>query len=199
MKKIIFALISICIVLMISCQKQEGTTNTKSSEAELLFSQDDFTDPDIIRNHLDEYHAALESRAPAWWKKFKKWVKAHSGTHLFPNCQGNHPCGPCAGICLSTENIPVMVAEDYELTSQDSINVYGLFILHEYENTLMVLSFIDSVDFVHLGYFYLQDDWDLGEAVADSFDQPQIIIQSGVYPVVTDYHSQGETVVDIDN
>jgi hypothetical protein len=36
---------------------------------------------------------------PGWWEKVKKWVKSHSGTHLFNNCNNALSCGPCPGFC----------------------------------------------------------------------------------------------------
>ena len=49
-----------------------------------------------------------------------KWIKVRIGTHLFDNCIGNNPCGPCPGICLKLRDdcsdIFNLVDDDYCLT-----------------------------------------------------------------------------------
>jgi hypothetical protein len=58
----------------------------------------------------------------------KKKLKVRRGTHLFENCHGNAPCGPCPGMCIRLEAAETLdtVDDEYELSDEDVVNGYIL-------------------------------------------------------------------------
>lgn len=196
--KNICSLVLISILVLFSCQKVEKSTQESQYQRDVAQNLIKMKNPEIVLSALTDYHQTLYLKEPQWWTKLKKWVKKHTGTHLFENCQGNNPCGPCPGICLEVDDAQI-VNEGYELSSYDIQNGDYLFILHQFEEEQMVISFINTEHFIYHDYFYLPQDWNLGHEIAEAFDQDQIIIEAGAYPVFYDYYSGGETVVDVIN
>lgn len=143
-------------------------------------------------------------KGPGWWEKVKKWIKNHSGTHLFDNCNGPGMCGPCPGLCFYIGGI--MSGEDNGsdiLSSEDYENGLRLFKLSLVENkesgeeTLM-FTFQDKYrdDFIYNGYLYFPEDTKFNEDLLGLFKKDQILIKAGKYAIVYDEKSRvSQTVV----
>lgn len=199
MKKTLITII-ICVVAMLSfnsCNKDKGAKEAPITTNETLMNSN--YDASVIRDLLSDYHSDVNIKdCPGWWQRLKKWIKAHTGTHLFNNCNGNNPCGPCAGICFQLGTYPIPVEDEYELTQDDIESGDNVFILGGLDETHMAITFIDNADFIFEDTFYLQEDWDLGQDVAQEFQVASIIIKQGNYPVIYEFNENGETVVEVE-
>lgn len=198
--KYFFLVISVAtLFLFYSCDKNKNSKVVQTN-VEATFNPSDYKAASTIQSLLTDFHNPANNKdaCPGWWAKVKKWIRAHTGTHLFNNCNGDNPCGPCAGICLSLGVYdPIPVDDNYKLTPEDIKNGDNVFILSGYKEDLMAITFVDNTDFVYEKAFYLPEDWNLGEKVAAEFGVKKIFVRKGVYPVIFDFNEQGETMVNI--
>lgn len=86
MKKLIYlgvATIMLAALGFVSCEKENPV----------------YTNNLLVESENSGTNTIIEKADDTWWEKVKKWVKSHSGTYLFNNCNNNLPCGPCTGFC----------------------------------------------------------------------------------------------------
>lgn len=182
-------------VTMQSCTKKSELSDNASQTLKLkrysIETIEDKLNAFYSNNHTDK-------SAPGWWLRIKKWFKDHTGTYLFPNCGGNNPCGPCAGICFRSGGISTNVPDDYELTPDDRSQGIDLFSLTFISDSEAILSFASPVNFVYQNDFYLPSDYDFGGGVANAFSLKSVIAKSGIYAVSFANNPNGETVIAVE-
>lgn len=134
------------------------------------------------------------------FQRIWKWMKAHTGSHLFDNCSGNNPCGPCPGICLSlkdTDDVFVPVEEDYGLTRSEYEDGDRLLQIALLNDSVMAISFINN-NFTIDGVFYVPEDFMIGESASNLFGKNTIKVLEGEYPVSYTHSRNGTTLVHVD-
>jgi len=179
-----------------SCNKHyDNSYKNNTSKIDSIFTKNDFISSELIKSQLYEYHLELSKKNI--WGKIKKWIKAHTGTNLFNNCIGHSPCGPCPGLCLLSAPFTQVVPENYVLSTDEINNGERIFILNEYQDSIMVITFIDNQDFIYEDNFYLPENYDLGQNVASAFNLNKLILKKGVYPVIYNNNPNGETIVNV--
>ncbi len=127
-------------------------------------------------------------------------IKAHTGTHLFENCPGNNPCGPCPGICLLSKDsydVFVPVEEDYSLTRNEYEDGDRLLQIALLNDSVMAISFINN-NFTIDGVFYVPEDFMIGESASNLFGKNTIKVLEGEYPVSYTHGKNGTTLVHVD-
>jgi hypothetical protein len=194
-----YLVVSVAILFFFySCDKKKNP-NIAQTTVEAIFNPSDYKDASTIQSLLTDFHNPANSKFTTLglWDRIKKWVKTHTGTHLYQNCNGTNYCGPCPGICFQIFNVPVPVDDNYIPTPEDLKIGNDVLIFNSFNEDLMVITFVDNRNFIYEKTFYLTDDWDLGEKVANEFGLKKIIVKKGVYPVVFDFNKQGETIVNI--
>lgn len=127
-----------------------------------------------------------------------KWIKVRVGTHLFNNCTGNNPCGPCPGICikLNAEDAEVfnMVNEDYCLTRSEYDDGERLMQGALLDDTTLALTFIHS-DFTINDILYIPEEFKIGNSASGAFMRRTITILEGEYPISYTHGMNGTTLV----
>ncbi|WP_343603883.1 hypothetical protein [Fluviicola sp.] len=183
----------ICLGILVFTTSLIIQSCTKSQQERTPEPAEKFTSTITVKD-VKKIISALNSqeKIPTWVEKAKKWLKNHTGTHLQNNCNGNNPCGPCPGICISVALIDspengtdVASASDYA----SGLRVYGLMLVeHELtgEEAFLFLFKNDVNDYTIDGFFYLESDVETSAAITTSFGKNQIQFKEGKYPVVYD-------------
>lgn len=185
-----------------SCNKQQPKPST-ATEAKTQIGVVEFPNSSI--NTVSDIDAALQTfyhpssdgnASKPLWQKIKKWVRSHTGTTLFNNCNGSNPCGPCPGMCfnLSVHSQP---APDSTYNQGDHANGLGTFGLTRIDEDKFILEFVDNSEFVINDVFYAPQDIDLGHKIERMFDVDKFIIKQGVYPLSYKENVKGETVITV--
>lgn len=195
-------LVSSVLFINSSCNKQQPTpttaTETKTQIGDVEFPNSSINTIADIDAELQAFYNPDNNGASSkpLWQKIKKWVKSHTGTHLFNGCNGSNPCGPCPGICiaLSVHSNP---ATDSTYNQGDHANALGTFGLTRIADDKFILEFVDNSEFVINDVFYAPQDIDLGKKIEKMFDVEKFIIKQGVYPLSYKTNVKGETVITV--
>ncbi|MBK7183747.1 MAG: hypothetical protein IPH89_12875 [Bacteroidetes bacterium] len=190
MKKIVLSLSAgfiITALVFVSCDKQV----TKPVQEELTkigtmtFSSSEIHSLESIETLLSKCN---ETRGP-----IIRWIKKHTGTHLFNNCSGTHPCGPCPGICIPLA-IVSQPDEDGVLTQAEIADHMGLMATTNIDGVHMRVSFNDNSLYTTNNTFYVPQDIELGPQSAAIYEASSFIIKKGVYPL----GRGGQTVINVE-
>ncbi len=196
MKKIVLSLLAIAIVstIIVSCQKEKEsivpTQKVKIGDVEFYSSQ--IHTQSEIETGIDEFYS---NRGPI--QKIKKWIKAHTGTHLFNNCSGSNPCGPCPGICIPL-GIISYPSPDGTLSEEEIAENIGALEMTNWDDANMIVSFPDSRIFTINSTFYVHEDINMGEQSAGAFNASSFIIKKGVYPLSYRRGQSPQTIINIE-
>lgn len=179
-----------------SCSKEnENKPNVQNNQP----TPSNFQQMNSVDEQLTFYYGEYQSNSKDIWGKIWKWIKAHSGTHLFENCQGNMECGPCAGFCAvayKSADIFIPVNESDGISSEDYAVGERLFQIALFNDTILGFSFIQS-DLVYNDSVYFPNDFNIGGSASALFQKDSIIILQGVYPVSFSHGRNGSAVVDV--
>jgi len=181
---------------LISCSKEDDiNSNIQKDQTISTITHVDKNVDELLTFYYEEYQSNSKSIFGAIWK----WMKAHVGTHLFENCQGNMPCGSCAGICFNASNksdIFTPVDETYVISNDDYNDGERLCQIALFNDTIMGFSFIHS-GYVYNDSLYIPENLNIGNSASALFEKDSIIVLQGVYPVSFTQGRNGSTVVDI--
>lgn len=129
-----------------------------------------------------------------------KWIKVRIGTHLFDNCTGSNPCGPCPGICFKSRDdssdIFNLVEDDYCLTRSEYNDGERLMQAALLNDTTMALTFVHS-DFIINDILYIPENFNVGTSLANSCRKQTITVLKGEYPVSYTHSKNGTTLVHV--
>ncbi len=132
--------------------------------------------------------------------KIWKWVVAHAGTHLFDDCEGDLPYGPCPGICFNTnspDSYPIMPYEESKgFLREDYADGNRLMQVALFNDSTLGISFTHD-DLIYKDSLYIYENFNLGEAVSEMFKKDSIIMLKGVYPVSFSHGRNGATIVNV--
>lgn len=185
-----------------SCNKKQPTPTT-TTEAKTQIGEVEFPNSSI--NTVADIEASLQAfynpdnngaASKPLWQKIKKWIKSHTGTHLFNGCSGSNACGPCPGICLAL-SVHSQPATDSTYNNGDHQNALGVFGLTRISDDQFKLEFVENSEFVINDVFYAPQDIDLGKKIEKMFDTDKFIIKQGVYPLSYKNNVKGETVITV--
>ena len=201
MKKLFLTFIYISIVFGIfSCHKED---NDESKKTELTNEQHidyNLTWPSNSEE-IDTYMAIYYKEHKydrGVFQSIWKWIKVRIGTHLFDNCIGSNPCGPCPGICLKLRNdssdIFNLVDDDYCITRGEYDDGERLMQAALLNDTTMALTFVHS-DFIINDILYIPEDFNVGSSLANSYRKQTITVLEGEYPVSYTHSKNGTTLV----
>jgi hypothetical protein len=143
---------------------------------------------------------SLMSFEPAAIYKPKKKMKVRKGTHLFENCHGNAPCGPCPGICIRWETASILeVDDDYDLSEEDRASGFVLMYAELMnEDTQLELTFAsDAKEFD--GLWGIERDYTLGKSVAEVLEDADgiITLKAGRYAIDPELGAFGGVVMEL--
>jgi hypothetical protein len=137
-------------------------------------------------NNQDDELSTKASSGPIF-DKIKKWIKTHSGSHLFENCNGTGACGPCPRLCLplgvvdGTENdSDILSSEDYAL----GLRLFALSIVMDDETGKEDIYFIfneDVEDFTMDDRLIIPEDVEVSENIDSIMERKSIIFYEGSY------------------
>ena len=202
MKKNIFIvaiLFTISIALITACNKENvNTTQNSKNQVKIGTVTFDNSEVNTITDIKEQFLAINKNSSlkAGWWQQFVQWCIAHSGTHLFANCNQPNPCGPCSGICLALYATN-SITTDTIINSTDYADGKGIFGLTKINDTSAVITFSTKDRFVIDDVFYVPEDTELGTSIASAFTRRSFIIRKGVYPLIYDYDLRGQTVIKI--
>ena len=202
MKKYYFIFISIIIALYIySCHKDEINDEILNPDSPRECSNNSYSTKLSNSEEIDAYLTIYYEKHKYDRIEFQnrwKWMKVRVGTHLFNNCTGNNPCGPCPGICfkLNEDSSEVfnIVNDDYTLTRGEYNDGGRLMQGALLNDTIMALTFIHT-DFTFNDVLYIPKDFEIGSSAANSFAKHKIIVLEGEYPVSYTHSRNGTTLV----
>jgi hypothetical protein len=144
----------------------------------------------------DSYIVSNSAQKPTLLQRIAKWIKVHSGNHLFENCTYDMPCGPCPGMCMTLGRSTV-ITTDSTYNAIDHGNGIGTIGLMRIDSTKFRLRFVNNAEFVINNVFYVPADIELGDSLATLYQSTKFIIKQGVYPLSYITYANGETVVDV--
>lgn len=173
----------------VSCEDESQNNLTKLQNSNL--------EETTSINHQDD-ELSTKASSGGIFDKIKKWIKAHSGTHLFENCNGTGACGPCPGLCLTlgvvdgTENdSDILSSEDYAL----GLRLFALCIVKDDETGKEDIYFVfneDVRDFTIDNTFIIPEDVEASENITTIMERNSILFYEGSYSVdfdeKTGYH-----------
>lgn len=196
MKKIVLSLFAIGMLsaIVVSCQKEKEviTPIQKVKIGEVEFYSSQIHSQSEIEAGMDAFY---NNRGPI--QKIKKWIKAHTGTHLFNNCSGSNPCGPCPGICIPL-GIISYPSPDGTLSEEEIAENIGALEMTNLDDATMVVSFPDARIFTINNTFYVTEDINMGEQSAGAFNASSFIIKKGVYPLSYRRGGAPQTIINIE-
>jgi hypothetical protein len=187
------------IALMSACSKENvNTTHNSTNQVKIGTVTFDNSDVKTLADIKEQFlsinkNSSLKS---GWWQKFVNWCIAHSGTHLFENCNQPNDCGPCSGICFALYATN-SITTDTIISPTDYANGKGIFGLSQINDTTAVITFSTKDRFVIDDVFYVTQNTELGTSIASAFGKQSFIIQKGVYPLIYDYDKRGQTIIKI--
>ncbi len=195
----------LCLLLfIISCSKEDTSTEkavaSQQQNPTESYSSQDMTKTNGIDARLVELTGNYTSENRGIFKKIWKWMKAHVGTHLFDNCQGNMLCGPCAGICISgsrDNNVFTPITESYTISANDYTLGERKIQLALFNDSTLGITFIHA-GFVHNDSLYIPENINIGPLASEVFDKDSVILLQGIYPVSYTHSLNGSTIVEVD-
>lgn len=203
MKKIrfIFPMLAIPVLTFFyySCNKDKGIAPT-NIVTEIDEASSRIFNSEEILSIVSDINGSTKA-PPKWMRKIKEWIVAHSGTHLFQNCQGGGSCGPCPGICITNG---IMDGDDNGSDQLDSLDyaqglrLYVLSLIEHKETReeAMLFEFTDYLDdFVYNGYLIFDEDVEASSTLCALYSKNRITLLQGSYPVVYDSITQASYTV----
>jgi hypothetical protein len=193
-----FGLTIICFGLIwVSCSKENNSNlNIQENQTTSTISLSDKNVDELLTFYYGEY----QGNSKDIWGKIWKWMKSHTGTHLFENCQGNMPCGPCSGFCAfrdsKSADLFIPVDESDNFSTEEYQDGERLFQIALFNDTIMGFSFTQS-DFVYKDSLYIPENFNIGRSASALFVKDSIIVLQGVYPVSFTHGRNGSTVVNV--
>lgn len=178
-----------------SCTKTETKVDSPS-----ISSNSGYNNSMNIDEKITFYYNAINKKGQKnVFGNIWKWMVAHSGTHLFLNCQGTMACGPCAGFCLyasKSSDLFKPVIESYEISSIEYAQGLRLLQIALLNDTIL------GISFVHEGFAYqdsltVPENFEIGIGASTLFNKQSIIVQRGVYPVSFTHSKNGTTIVNV--
>ena len=130
-------------------------------------------------------------------------IRDHVGTHLFQNCNGSNPCGPCPGICLRFGKIAGDIMQKTDsLSTQDyqsGLRVYSLSIIQNNttnEEKVLFETQYDT-DLLNQGSLYITQKTPVADDITSALNKTSISIKPGIYQAF--YQSNiAYTILDVD-
>lgn len=191
MKKLIYRglfLVTVGIGLL-ACNKQNDLPVQKSNNKILVI--DKVNNSELLNSIIEDFNS-LEKANPNWWARVKKWFKAHTGTHLFDNCQYSNPCGPCPGLCLRFGKVmgdeidsDVVTPSDYKL----GLRAFGLYLVENritHEESVLFVFNKDVSYFLNDNRLFIERDIYADTTITDALKKESIKFIKGIYPVSLD-------------
>ncbi len=184
-------------LIWVSCSKENNSNLTIiENQTTPTISQGDKNVDELLTFYYDEYRN--NNKSP--WGQIWKWMKAHAGTHLWENCIGNMPCGPCPGFCplfnTKSADLFIPVNESDNISAEEYQDGERLFQIALFNDTIMGFSFTHS-DLVYEDSLYIPEDFNIGRSASAIFVKDSIIVLQGVYPVSFTHGRNGSTVVNV--
>jgi len=203
---VFLAVMALSLVVIVSCNKEtEKEKQQVASQNVSVLRMEPTYSVDEVQSIVNDLK--LGEKAPSgWWDKVKKWFKKHTGTHLFENCIGSNPCGPCPGLCLSLgvidgdpTDLDYPTQEDYS----NALRVFGLFLIQNVRTGEEAIIFVfnkDIEDFTMDRYLYIERDIYASKIVSDELKKESIMFVKGKYNVVYDettkyYYALVKTII----
>ena len=197
-------MVAIGVVTFNACKKNNDINTSAEMMSQSLTNENNYSyNWPTNGNEVDELLLKLYDMSydkEGIFQRIWKWIKAHTGTHLFANCPGNNPCGPCPGICLLSKDsadVFVPVEEDYSLSRSEYEEGDRLLQIALLNDSVMAISFINN-NFTIDGVFYVPEDFMIGESASNLFGKNTIKVLEGEYPVSYTHSRNGTTLVHVD-
>lgn len=190
MKKLIYGglFLAVMAISLNGCKKEYSTVESDAISVLQMEPRLSVSEVQEVINELN----STEKAPPKWWAKIKKWFHDHTGTHLFPNCQGSNPCGPCPGLCLRAGIISGN-ENDGDVASQENYNnglrVFGLHLIENRETGAEAIMFVfneDVNDFTSNSILYIERDLLTNDVIKNALGKESIKFIKGRYNVVYD-------------
>jgi hypothetical protein len=184
------------------CNKNRLDSSPTTSDESIKIGEVNFQVNSIkslseVENQLKTYYELKnDPAAKPIWTKIKEWVKAHIGTHLFNNCNGSNPCGPCPGICIPLGRTAT-ITNNNTYNEQDHLSGIGTLGLTRIAEDKFIIEFVNNPEFVIDNTFYVTEDTELSDAVKNAFDTDKFIIKKGAYPLSFSQNPNGETIITV--
>ncbi len=199
----VFAFLTLTVLTFnTGCNKDRIDSDSKKSNetikiGEVEFQTNSIKNPLDIEDQLKKYYESKnDPTAKPIWTKIKEWIKAHIGTHLFNNCNGDNPCGPCPGICIPLGRTAT-ITNNNSYNEQDHLYGIGTLGLTRIAEDKFIIEFVNNSEFIINNIFYVVEDTELSDEVKNAFNTDKFIIKKGAYPLSFSQNPNGETIVTV--
>lgn len=189
---VLLVVTTLFVAVLVSCDKETTIEKQQNiQESKSILTMEPTYSINEIQSIVNDLKSA-EKAAPGWWDKVKKWFKKHTGTHLFDNCTGSNPCGPCPGLCLYL-GVVDGTPTDFDYPTQDdysnALRVFGLFLIQNEKTNEEAIMFVfnkDVEDFTMDNYFYIERDIYASKSITNELGKNSIMFVKGKYNIVYD-------------